>query len=166
MPTNWKTPTADDLNKVISALVQEKANENTGADSVPGGALDPEAPDRRDALVDLVIDEFRGAIIAGSRIPLSLTPRSVPPECVVHVLSAAAYRLVNSVPNLQMVLLTDGGLYAPLAQMYTDAKRMLKELSDGRPVTFPDDPAEEASAMPDFGGAGSIEGEYDMRTYV
>jgi len=166
MPSAWIVPTWDHLTKVIATAVQAKANENVGTEVTPEAAYDPDSADRKEELLNLVIAEFRGAIIAGGRIPLSQTLGSVPPECVVHVLSATAYRLVTSTPNLQAVLMSEGGLYAPLAQLYADARHMLKELAAGRVVTMPLDPEDEEGLVPDHGNADQIEGEYDMRTYV
>ena len=111
---------------------------------------------------DLTVQEFRGALVAGGRIPLSLTAASIPPDCEIHVLSIAAYRLVNSMPNLQMVLMTDGGVYAPLLQMYKNAQDMLKQLRAGMPVTRPTDPETTEGDAPDTGGADTIDGESDM----
>lgn len=162
MATNWKVPVAVDVNKVLSLMVQQRSNENVNEDAVPDSPLDPGYSDRKASLLDLVVAEFRGALISGGRTPLSQTDASVPPECEVHVLAATAFRLVNSMPNLQMVLMADGGVYAPLAVLHTEALAMLKRLRDGMPVTYPTDPQTTEGAVPDFGGSGDIDGEYDM----
>ena len=162
MATNWKVPVASDVNKVLSLMVQSRSNENVNEDAVPDSPIDPSYTDRKTALLDLTVQEFRGALVAGGRIPLSLTAASIPPDCEIHVLSIAAYRLVNSMPNLQMVLMTDGGVYAPLLQMYKNAQDILKQLRAGMPVTRPTDPETTAGDAPDTGGADTIDGEADM----
>jgi hypothetical protein len=162
MSTNWKVPVAADVNKVLSIMVQARSNENVNEDATADTPLDPSYTDRKTALLDQTVQEFRGAMIAGGRIPRSQTEGSVPPDAEIHVLAMTAFRLVNSMPNLQMVLLTNGGVYAPLMQMYKDAQAMLKQIRDGMPYTRPTDPETTAGEVPDTGGADTIDGEYDM----
>ena len=162
MATNWKVPVAADVNKVLSIMVQARSNENTNADAEADTPLDPSYTDRKTALLDQTVQEFRGAMVAGGRIPRSLTEGSVPPDAEIHVLAMTAFRLVNSMPNLQMVLLTNGGVYAPLMQMYKDAQSMLKQIRDGMPYTRPTDPEATAGEVPDAGNADTIDGEFNM----
>lgn len=162
MPTNWKVPVAADVNKVLSIMVQARSNENVNEDAVADSPLDPSYADRKTALLGQTVQEFRGAMVAGGRIPLSQTAESVPPDVEIHVLSMTAFRLVNSMPNLQMVLLTNGGVYAPFMQMYKDAQAVLAQLRAGLPFTRPSDPEDTAGEVPDTGSGDAIDGEYDM----
>lgn len=167
MPATWIAIVGQDLDKVLAKLVQNASNENIGAEVLVGLPYDSTLANRRDAITAEVVEEFRGAIDRGNRVPLSVTAGTVPPECVRHALNLAAYQLVNSSPNLQMAIMTDGGVYSPLAKLYTEATVELKRISAGGLVSYPTDPedADEAE-VPDHGSSGDISGDASVTMVI
>jgi len=148
METKWVTLKASDLARVIAVEVLGKSNENIDADSVANklanaesrAAYDPTLDDRATQQISMAVAECRGAIQMGDKSALSLEVGAVPPECVVHVLYLAAYRLVNSSPNLQMVILSDKGAYSPLTDNFKSAQKYIELLSNGKPTVPPSEP--------------------------
>jgi hypothetical protein len=151
--TNWIVLTADDLSKVIDVSVIRKADANIDATSLEDGLTTPinEIPpvtppldltlDRRASeQITFCVNQMRAAIQLANKDPLSLTAGSVPPEAAKHVLYLAAFGLVNSSPSLQMVLMNDQGVYAPLQTNFKAANDYLAAVSKGKPVTPPTDP--------------------------
>lgn len=144
MSTNWIKPVRTDLLNVISSEVMEKADENVGPDTQStDGTIDPDLPTRSGNLLAQVVTMFRGAIRQGQYMPLSVTPDCVPPETLIHVWTIAAWRLVNAKANLPMVIITEQGAYAPMAQAYKEAMTYLANIAKGMPtpgMTPPTDP--------------------------
>lgn len=148
MATNWTTITGADLPKVLDLAVLLKANQNIDSDSQDAAfssgkapdRFDPTLADRIDASVQLQVRCFRAAIAAGGRVPISVTADALPDDLALLALNCAAYQLVNSTPNLQMVVINDAGIYAPLQTMYNKAQVMLGQLRNGATVLSPTDP--------------------------
>jgi hypothetical protein len=148
MATNWIIPTADDVAKVISLEVLAKSNENIDGDSITAALASPETrrtydptlDDRCTAQIVFAVNQLRAAIQLNAKIPLSITPNAVPPEALRHVLYLAAYGLVNSTPNLQMVILSDKGAYSPLTDNFKIANKYFEDITKGKPVVPPTDP--------------------------
>lgn len=147
MATNWTVLTGSDIVKVIAIAVMRNSNENIDQDAIDASIADntvrqydPDGPNRAQAQVDFAVAQMRAAIQLTNKTPLSLTAGSVPPEAAKHVLYLAAYGLVNSTPNLQMVVMTDKGGMSPFATSYGKSEKYLESISDGRPVVPPDDP--------------------------
>lgn len=89
MATNWVVPDSDDVNDVMSLIA------NTAANTVDGNGSQ-----RIANLLLKVVAEFRGCVIRGLRIALSLTPNSVPPEALRWVAVMTADQLVSTQPGL------------------------------------------------------------------
>lgn len=147
MPTNWKLITESDIVKVIAIAVFNNSNENIDENSIDAQQAvdvvkkyDPAAANRADEQVQFAIDQFRAAIQLTNKTPLSVTPNALPPEAVKHALYMAAFGLVNSTPNLQMVVLTDKGAVSPLADNFKKADIYLQWLAKGGQVVPPTDP--------------------------
>lgn len=140
MSTNWKTLTGANVVKVVARLVVKNSQENTGSDVMPGLPFDPGAENRADELVRMVVDDFRGAIQIGGRVPVSLTESTVPPDCERDALNFAAYQLFNSIPTLQMAVLTEKGAVSPFAKFYDAAMKRLENIRKGEAVVPPTDP--------------------------
>lgn len=141
VPVPWIVLAPLGISKVLSTFVQKSSNENIGADVQPGDPYTDGMDDRKGELLWATIERFRGAIRVGSRTPLSQTAYSIPPELELHVLNVVAYQFVNSQPNLQMFVMAEGGVYAPIAKMHVDALKVLDDLSKGNlAVSYPADP--------------------------
>ena len=140
MPSNWIVLSSEDLIQVISSQLREKSDENIGDDVKPGQAFDPDLPSRADAIISLVVAQFRGAIQKAGKYPLSVTEDSIPPDLQKHVLNMAAFELVNSTQNLQMVIMTEKGAYSPFQSFYKAANDELEKLRKGYAIVLPTDP--------------------------
>jgi len=149
MATNWIELTVDDIYDVVSVGLMAKANENTDADTIAAKLNNPDVPrkfnpdaeNRAQVQLAMAVQTVRMAIQRGGKQALSVTANTVPPEAKPHVLYLAAYQTLNSVLNLQMVVMTEtGGVYAPLKEFYKAANEWVKNVSDGAQVTAPDDP--------------------------
>lgn len=138
----WTVITGNDVWKVLSSKVLDKADEgvNGELDETNDLADVVLADTRRGQLASEAVAEFRGAIRSAGKYPLSLTAGSVPPECARHVLNLAAYQLINSTPNLGMAIITEKGASNPFQTFYNEAVRYLESLRSGRTITLPDDP--------------------------
>src|SRR5580692_3430648 len=141
--TNWIQPESSDLSKVISAQLIAKSDENIGSDVESGQTFDPNADSRSAELIILVVAQFRGAIQKGGKYPLSLTPGTIPPDLMKHVLNMAAFELVNSTQNLQMVIMTEKGAYSPFQTFYKAAVEEMEKLVKGHSIILPTDPTGE-----------------------
>ncbi len=148
MSTNWVIPTAASIGKVLQLSVLVKSNENIDAATIAGlqaapdstKPLDTTLDDRATEQINLAVVQFRGAIQLAGKQPLSLTDGSIPPEVEKHVLAIAAWGLVNSTPNLQMVIMNDKGVYSPLMDGFKSAEKYLEAVIKGRQVVPPTDP--------------------------
>ena len=153
MATNWIIVTRDDLAKIISEAVLQKANENTDGVSLDAtaaqawndpsyrAAYDPTLEDRIQDQLDLAVKQFRGAIQLANKQPLSLTAGSVPPDaCYKHCITLAAYGVLSSTPNLQWVITTEKGDASPITAAFRIANKYLEEVSKGKVVVPPTDP--------------------------
>lgn len=135
--TNWIVLTGQDLLQVLSHLVVDGANQNIDADSEEGDPLDESRPNRVDSLMKLAVAEVRGAIQSAGRFPLSVTPGAVPALAAPHTLYLAAWRLLISTPNLQMVVIEE----QPVAkQFYDKAEKFVEGLTKGGTIDPPNDP--------------------------
>jgi len=141
MATNWITLTGDNLGEVLNWDIITKANQNSSREDQPAdGQVDWDADNRAAKAVATAVSEVRAAIRASQRSPLSLTEGSVPPEAHAHVLHLAAWRILNTTPNLNMAILTEKGVSTPYGQFYKDALEYLKETRLGLGITPPTDP--------------------------
>lgn len=142
--TNWITVTGFDVVRVLNVQVMNKSNQNTDADAISNPTepqiYDPSTDNRADDLVQFVIQQFRGAIQVAGKYPLSVTPAAVPPEMAKHVLNMAAWELVCSTPNLQMVVMSEKGAFAPFQTFYKEAVEYLKKIEKGQNIVLPTDP--------------------------
>jgi hypothetical protein len=138
----WTAPNGDDLWKVICYVVLNKADEGVEGQLEENNNLEDVelASTRRGQIVLETIADFRGAIRQGGKYPLSITTNSVPPEVARHVLNMAAYQLINSTPNLGMVIITEKGASNPFQTFYNEAVKYLEALRTGRSISLPDDP--------------------------
>lgn len=153
MATNWIVPTDEDLAKIISEAVLQRANENTDPGSLQQTAAqawgdasyratyDPSLKDRIADQLDLAVKQFRGAIQIAGKQPLSLTAGSVPPDaCYKHCITLAAYGVISSTPNLQWVVATEKGDASPMTAAFREANKYLEAVTRGRVVVPPTDP--------------------------
>lgn len=147
MATNWLIITGRDIVKVIAIEVFSKSNENVDQDSIDAQLAentlrqyDPDVSNRADEQVIFAVNQFRAAIQLSNKSPLSVTAGALPPEAVKHALYMAAFGLVNSTPNLQMVVLTDKGAVSPLADNFKKADAYLQKLCKSGQCVPPSDP--------------------------
>lgn len=148
MPTNWVTPSADDLAKVIALAVLSKAEQNTDPDSIAAALKDPDAvksfdpdlDDRASDKINLAVALFRGAIQIAGKSPLSITTGTVPPEVYQYVLDYAAFGFVTATPNLQSIIMNDKGAASALQKLYEAAVEYLEKLRTGLNIVQPNDP--------------------------
>lgn len=146
--TNWMVPSSAAVYRVISTKLVSVSNQNIDLDSILSGLATPDAivkfdptlDDRMTEILNLIVQQFRGAIQVAGKYPLSVTTGSVPPETLKHVLNMAAFELVNSQETLQMVIMTDKGAYAPFQTFYREGQQYLEAITKGRGVTIPTDP--------------------------
>lgn len=145
METVWKTLTGASLGMVLDWNSINRANQNLdeSAQTNPteaGKGVDYYADNRRDKLVEMVIDEVRGAIRSGGRIPLSVTKGCVPPTAERHVLNLAAWQLIMSTPNLLAAYMGDSGLRPVWEKFTNDAYQFIEGLKKGASVERPSEP--------------------------
>lgn len=161
----WVVPVGNDLKTQLSLQLVQDLNENTRTSDkpIPGTNADLEEDNRRDQQVAEAIEEWRGAIRTGNKIPLSQTASSVPPESKVHVIALAAWRLVSAEYKFKAVIITEQGAYAPLQGIYRDAMKELDRIRAGGLVSYPTDPEEDddGNVVPAVFGAGDISSEND-----
>jgi hypothetical protein len=140
MPQAWQVPTGDDLWQVVSRSLIEKTNEDSEGGNAADNDLNENLDDRAGKAVDHAVAEIRGAIEAAGRYPVSVTAGGVPPEAFQFALAIAGWRLCAVNPSLVSVLLADGGSYAPLRSLYTEAQKWIESVRAGKTFTLPDDP--------------------------
>ena len=138
MTTNWLVPTGNDIRKVLTALVFQKANQNLEPETKDGDPVNLDQPTRADQQVSMVVARLRAAVNHSSRFPLSLTAGSIPPEAEQYVLQLAAYGLITSTPNLQMAIMEQ--MKDSLTRWRDDGDKYIAGLDNGEPVTEPTDP--------------------------
>lgn len=153
--TSWVS--LSDLTEVLSAEVLDRLDANVGLPT--GSPLDSSStsnPLRSKQLVSRAVAEWRGALRAGGRVPVSLQTDSVAPESVPHVLWRAVSLLMNSKPSLIQVLQES----QPDANaLMRDAKRHVDSVRAGLVVSQPTYPAGQDGATapaadnPDVSGA-------------
>ncbi len=140
MATNWTVLVGNDLSRVLSRKIIQDADESTADGVLPDETLDPSSTNNRSqVLVTQAVTELRAMVRLGGKSALAVTASSVPPESENHVLSYAAWRLVNSTPNLNAALFNEG-MRAGLKELYEQALRHYEAVLGGRPVTPPSDP--------------------------
>lgn len=126
---------------VLNLDILKKANQNLDASNQPANNdVDEESTNRRDEIVSTIVHEVRAAIQTAGRVPLSVTPNTVPPGAKRHVLNMAAWQIVNSTPNLNMAILTEKGISTPFAKFYEEAVKYIDSLTKGNSVPAPTDP--------------------------
>ena len=108
--TNWVVPEKADLLAVISSKILNDADGNVVDGLISNQPIDQSKPFRSKVLLDLCVTEVRQAIRNAGHTPLSVYPGAVPPEAHLRVLYLAAWRLINSTPNLAMVIVTEKGV--------------------------------------------------------
>lgn len=143
MSTNWINVTGANLSEVLNWDSIIKANQNLADGTNPdvGGVdTDNTEPNRRDQAVLNAIADLRAAIASAGRYPLAVTTDSIPPGSRFHVLAIAAWRLLNSTPNINMAILTEKGVAMPYAQFYKDGMAYLEKLGRGQSFPPPTDP--------------------------
>lgn len=153
MATNWITPTSDDVQTLLNSVVAGAANEEDS-----GGTS------RLDKLVPIVVNEVRGAILSAGRVPLSITPGSVPPEAVKPTLVLVVEALVYSTPQMQQFAQSDW-----LGWTIKAARDWIQSIREGQAVTTPTDPDPTFVIGPDWGDFSGMEisgvaGRVDLTT--
>lgn len=119
-------PERQDLFELLSAEVVFKCDANVSADSKPGDPFDPNGVTRSGLLLAQMVRKVRAAIRNAGHTPLSVTADCIPPEAFDHVLAMAAWRLVQSQPSVQMVVITERGAYSPLGDMNRQAEEWVE----------------------------------------
>lgn len=172
MATNWTVlASGNDLSQVLSRKIITDADEDTTDGALAGQTLDPSSTTNRSAvLLAKAVAEVRGAIRNAGKSALAVTANSVPPELADATLYLAAWRLVNSTPNLNAALFNEG-MRAGLKGLYDEACKRVEEVRQGNNVTPPSDPtgqdwltAVDATTNPALGGAvvwGDMNGSDD-----
>ena len=150
--TNWVVPERADLLMVLNANVSANADGPVTADAQPD---DPnpnplsDPPLRSQLLVDQMVRKVRAAIRNAGHTPLSVEPNAVPPEAFDRVIYMAAHRLLISTANIQRVVMSEHGVYAPIMSAAKEAEEWVDgRLEGGRriggiathAITPPDDP--------------------------
>jgi hypothetical protein len=144
MATNWITLTGADIRLVLAAAAQDQTNENTAEGTEAGSEVDLGADNRRDLLVEDAVIRIRAAIANGQRIPISVTPDTIPPEAKLHALYLAAMPLVQSMPGLaKSLLIGEDGRKTSFERSYDRAEQFLTDVMGGMNVTYPTDPVGE-----------------------
>lgn len=143
MAKDWTVPTGGDLWQVVSREVVEKVDEDSAGGTNDSGDFNDTLDTRAEEAVAHAVAEVRGAIESAGRYPLSITLAAVPPEGVQHTLAVAAWRLCMPKPGLLAVVMAEGGVYAPINQLFKDAKEWIKKISEGGSFVLPTDPTGE-----------------------
>lgn len=142
----WVTPTSTDVTALMSSIVT-----NTVTKDASGST-------RAASCLTLVVEQVRGAIRTGNRVPLSLSSGAVPPSGHIHTVVLAVSLLVSSTPNMTFAVKDEFG------NQVKDAKDWLESVRTGKmSVDYPTDP--DQSSLPLNGRAGyGGEPEVDMST--
>lgn len=171
MAQDWITLAGDDLWKIISRPVLEKADEDAEGGTVEDNNFNDALATRATEAVRMAVTMIRAAIYNGRRTTVSLTADSIPPEAERYALAIAAYDLTSSPPSLQQVLVFEGGIYSPRQKLYQEAMDWMKQVREGKAVvTPPTDPDTDNVANPirwgDYTGTSTEEtaGKYDLTT--
>lgn len=138
--TNWVVLERADLLNVLSAEVLRLADANVGTDLQPNDPLDTTQPTRSAFQLQSSVETFRDAVKAVGRYPLSVTTGAVPYSAIGHVLNLAAYALINSTPNLPMVVIEGQPTFG---KFYDAAMKYLDEIRKGGQIPQPSDPTGE-----------------------
>lgn len=128
--------------------------------------LDASGQLRAANMVGFLANRFRGAIVRGNRVPLSLTANSIPSEAQWHLLVLLAEGMAASVP--QVAEFVQGPRFGA---MVDDAKDWLRMVGEGIlvPVAPPDPDATTQPAGPTWGDmyqqeAAGVAGKIDVTT--
>lgn len=127
MATNWITPQASDINSAYPAVFASQDQQDWNADALAAVWL-PQ-----------IVQMFLGAIKEGNRVPISLTPNSVPPELVPHVWALTAEQVVVNSQRMVSLIVIEGE-NGPMARSITAARTMLEKIRGGLNLTIPTDP--------------------------
>ena len=138
--TSWVVLSGNDIRTVLTGEVFDKCEGNVGQDIQVGDPFDSTQPKRSDALVQLAVQQVRAAIQAAGRFPLSAVPNAIPQRSVQHALYLAAWQMISSTPNTQMVVLTEKGAYAPMGQFVKAAQDHVEALRGGAGIDVLTDP--------------------------
>lgn len=159
MSAAWIVVKTEDLQNYMQAAIV--------GNSIIDGAADPQAPGggyRSDAALLGAVERVRGAIVAGGRIPLSLTPSSVPPEARQHTLILAIYAMAAAVPTLGPFVASE-----PFKDLNAKAEKWLERVEEGGVVTTPADPDTTNFSGPSWGdlygeNTAGVGGQVDLTT--
>jgi hypothetical protein len=141
MTTAWTVPVATDLEQFMSSSVVTATNVD-----------DPAGKARADSLIESVVARVRGAIGSGNRVPLSLTPNSVPPEGKQHVLVLIVAALAAASPQVYQYTESDA-----FRRQLEAAEKWITAAQEGLNVTVPTDP--DPDNTPSTAEWGDIEGD-------
>ena len=164
---------------VLDAGVLAKCDGNVTPDAQPDDPKDdPSSPNaaplRSQMMLDQMVSNVRAAVRNAGHTPLSILPGSIPPEAFDFVLYMAAWRLINSTPNLQMVVITEKGAYAPMADLAKQASEWVDGKVEGgrrvggiatHAITPPDDPCGRDWKNPICVPARGQEATFDWSTF-
>ena len=119
----WVVPSANDVNTVMSSIVQ-------GAVSV-----DANGKGRAINALAMAVERVVGAIRTGNRNPVSLTAGAVPPSGRQHTVVLAVDILLASTPNMSFAAKENW------TKMHEAAEKWLEDVQSGKlPVDYPTDP--------------------------
>ena len=120
MTSTWVTVSAQDVATFMDPAILASMNKNNSS------ALQN--------VLDTLVDEVRGHIVRSNRAPLSLTPKSIPPEGKRHVIALALNAMASSTPQLAMYCETKS-----FERRVNWAENWLAETQNGD-VSWPVDP--------------------------
>lgn len=143
----WVTFTADHVKARLAARELEVYEETARREYPEGGGeaiVPPGSPDRLTQIVEQVLGQFRGAILANPLVTTMGPEGTLPDSCIAHAAVVARVALVgmNPVPE---------GMTDPRREEYREAMRFLRELRSAPSSMFAD-PAPASASAPSFGG--------------
>lgn len=119
----WKEPTAEDVTKLMSAVVTSRAD-------VDGSKIQ--------GILMLAVQRVRAA--AGRHSVVSDNANEVPPEGLQHTLILAIHLLLSGTPNFQFLIRGPDGSESGFGYSVKQAERWIDRISDGMSVTYPSNP--------------------------
>ena len=97
---------------------------------------------RADKCIAMAVEKIQAAIRVAHRVPLSVTPLSIPPEAETHCYAMAIQLMIGALPSLQGYVTnppqTSGK--PPLVVLFEAAAEWCKMIRDGKACEYPADP--------------------------
>lgn len=124
----------------MSTLVVDRANTHDNNDRVA-------------KILSVTVRRFRGTI--GRTNTVSDNEGEVPPEALQHVLVLCVCSLLSGTPSFSFLMRGPDGSESGFGYQVKQAERWLKDVDEGKSVTYPENPGPSATSDPNLIRYGS-----------